>query len=374
MKEVLISFYKYLLICLFAAAIIYVPLSSYSKKIIERTDKRFYMDFAKNKSNSYVPFKYSLSAELYMLNYMIYNFKPANNIIFFGASNTQNGVIADNLILPAKWTLYNCAEGITGKTIYNYSLFFDLIEKNANHVPDKNDIIVLHLHCRTFTDNKNYLKELQNNIELFGYFKVDKNNRVQGSLNKYKRFWKTSNFAIRLACSLFIGYDTYLTPDYRLMLFIKDVVKEKFSHTKKKAEISSDEKFFSNEEIESFKKYFLSHMGETKIPGNTTEEFFKLINLMKKKTNIAVVNLYDPSWYDDLKIKQDYVNWLNNTLEPFLRSNSIPYIDFMRDIPDTLYYDQAHLIKKGREKYTALFNNWFPQVLDNISPDTNQIK
>jgi len=355
MKYKILYFYKILFLLLLSVFAIYAPLLKFSKKFIIKKNNELHKLFTENKIESYIPYKYYLTSEIYIPHYEIYNFSKKNNIILFGASTTQEGIIPDLIKLPKSWSMTNCADGIAGKTIYNYALFYELIMKTSNHKLDKNDVVILNLHCRTFTDNKSLLDELKSNIEIMGSLSV-KGDKIIGKPSWFKRNWKTNNFAIRLAASLMIDYNTYFSPNYQsvsyVFYYLKNKIKSTSSSQKEIKKISS----FSQKDIEDFRHYYLLHMDKTVIPGNTTKKFIELINKLNSHTNIIVTNLYDPDWYDVLPIKKNYVNWIENELKPILKRENIYYVDFMKSIPEHEYIDRNHLTKEGRLRFTNLFN------------------
>lgn len=364
MKTSVLYFYKILFLLLFSAAVIYAPLLHYSKKIIDKKNNELHKLFNENKIESYIPYKYYLTSEIYIPHYEIHQFSEEKNIILFGASTTQEGIIPELIQMPPNWNLTNCADGIAGKTVYNYDLFYELIKKTSNHKLNKKDIIVLNLHCRTLTDNLSFLNELKTNIEIMGYLTV-KDGKIFGNVNYFKRFWKTNNFAIRLAASFLIDYNTYFSPNYQSFSYIFYFLKNKLKNRRPPEKNIFEHTKFSKKDIEDFRHYYLLHMDKTVIPGNTTKKFIELIKKINSHSNVIVLNLYDPDWYDELPIKKNYISWIENELKPYLKKENIYYADFMKAIPEYEYIDRNHLTKPGRVRFTNLFNEMINDYLRN---------
>jgi hypothetical protein len=121
-----------------------------------------------------------------------------------------------------------------------------------------------------------------------------------------------------------------------------------------------------NNLIKEYQDAWMNYTRDTRLPSDTTEEFKKFLEDLKSQTNVAVVNLYIPSWHRNNPVEAQYEEWLHSDLAPFLKERKIPLLDFSQEIPDWEYGDSAHLFKRGREIYTRLFNGQILNILNSV--------
>jgi hypothetical protein len=298
-----------------------------------------------------------------------------NNLILIGASTTQEGVLPDQINLPQNWTLHNF--GMGGDTIMSFKIMLNYLDKYSNHKPDKNDVIVFHIMYTAFAEHPIDEDSLTSVIERSGAYHVDDSGNITG-----ETIYPISGFQLQT----FELYELFSEPLWIRSDSILNQIENEFAPSKtgtcsliSTVDTKCPDNSMCVEKINAYHNLWTGCLENgwypgienNSYPGNSTIEFEDLIQQLNNQTNVVVINMYVPSWIRDTSKEQEYDRWLNSDLEPFLKANNIPYLDYSSSIPDSDYGDVAHLVLNGREQYTQLFNNDMNTILANVSKQDN---
>lgn len=350
--------YKLVFTIFFTVIIVYAAFLVMSDNYIKYKEDIQYKKF--NEGNSfYTPNTNNLPIEINVIYNEINSFSSENNLILFGASTTREGILPEQLTIPAKWKLKNMAMG--ADTIYSFRLMRNYLNSYANHKPDKTDIVVIHIFYGTFPITPPETSLLHRTIEVFGTYQVDDSGEVHGYMSGTRKLWELSNYKIRFA--LGIDQDSV---GKSLAIILRDFGRKSIRL------IIGDPKEFHNvsptvEDLAKYRAGWTTYTQNVTYPGKSTDDFKELLKELKSQTNVVVLNLYVPSWHRTYPAEQEYENWTRTDLIPFLNEQGISWIDLSKSIPDSEYGDSAHLFKKGRENYTKQFSAAINPILSNIN-------
>jgi len=350
--------YKPVIIVFLLVVIFYVIGIIFTGKRLEFVDENYHQQFLKGNS-FYTPLENGLPWEINVVYNDIFNLAEKNNLVFFGSSTTREGIIPSQLKLPKSWKLTYLSIG--DDTIDSFWIMLNYLNSQGNHKLNKTDVAVVHVWYTNFAirpQETNYSKRI---LELFGFYTVDDALQVRGGMTVPGKEWKVLNYKMKLAASeLFLdGIASEFGPNLettRLMFrnFFRLL----------KVDVTKDEiKMTDPELLEAYKSSWAKYMGNASFPGESTDKFKHFLSALKAQTNVVVVNQYTPSWHLSYSKEKEYETWLHAELLPFLKEQGIPWFDFSRVIPDEDYGDSSHLFKKGRERYTRLFNDVLPGIL-----------
>ncbi len=308
----------------------------------------------------YTPYPNGQRWEIGKLFIDVQSLSPEHNLIFLGASTTRMGIIPDQLKIPPKWKLTNMGQG--ADTIDSIKIMRNYINSYANHKPDKTDLIVIDVFYATFA--RRPFRDFQwiQVLEGFGPYHVDDSLHVHGAEPKIVTQLKLGSYTMRLALDMYIA-----PPGESIFTAVTGFIQESLSSIGDKREVITPINL-TPEKLAEMRAHWISWTGNTTYPGQSTDDFKELLKELKSQTNVAVVNLYIPSWHTAYPVEQEYEKWVDNDLIPFLKHEGIPLMDFSASIPDSQYGDTAHLSKKGRETYTQEYNKAINPILFEISP------
>ena len=322
-----------------------------------KIDKLNYDKFLNNECG-YTPLIDGLGWENHAIYDSIFNFAGGKNLILIGSSNSREGIVPEQMSLPAGWKITNLSFG--ADTIDSFMLMSNYVNGKANHKPDKSDLVVLHVFYGIFKPNS--YKYLKNRIELFNIYSVaDDSLEVKGDASGLERKLKIINYKIRRI------YLELLFPGQNIDNFygFKTYAKQKIKNIIKKQK-DGNTSLEKKERIKKYVEFWKDYSSENKIPGEETEKFKKYLLQLKAVTNVAVVNMYLPTWHENICAQKQYKKWYRNDLIPFLKINRVPLIDVSGAIADDDYCDSAHLYYRGRKHYTGIFNGAIDKIIDSI--------
>jgi len=351
-----------IVISIFIAVLIFIDLNS------QNIDKENYENFLRG-NEFYTPVINGLPWEINIVYNEIHNLSPSNNLILFGASTTREGVLPDQINLPNNWTMHNFAIG--ADTIFSFKVMMNYLNKYANHKPNKNDVVVVHIFYGSFVEkpkDQDYLKQI---IEKTGTYHVDDFGNVTGEMINLQTIWELENYKIfSFFSNLLVNGEKSLKDQ-----FSYEITPLRKTQTSIMTDKNSTDKCLNisncNEKLDEYSQFWTNYTRNASYPGNSTLEFKELLIQLNNETNVVVVNMYLPFWQRSYPKEQEYESWIQSDLIPFLSNNSIPWIDYSSSIPDSDFGDSAHLFREGRQKYTELFNNNINKILNNISNKIN---
>lgn len=349
--------YKLVLVLFFAVSIVYAAFLVMSENYIKFREDIQYKKF--NEGDSfYAPYKNDLPWEINVIYNEINSLSSENNLILIGASTTREGIVPEQLAIPAKWELKNMAIG--ADTIYSFRLMRNYLNSYANHKPDKTDIVVIHIFYGSFSIISPENDYLHQTIEVLGTYQVDDSAQVHGYMSGMRKLWELSNYKIRFALGLNEG-----PVGKSLVYAVRD-----FGTKSIRLVIGDPNEFHKSsptaEDLAKYKTFWTAYTRNVTYPGKSTDDFKELLKELKSQTNVVVVNLYVPSWHRTYPSEQEYENWTRTDLIPFLNEQGISWIDLSRSIPDSEYGDSMHLFKRGRENYTKQFSAAINPILSDI--------
>ena len=341
--------YRPIIATLLITAVLYCVCIVLSPRVIKICDQKQYRKFLAEQA-FYTPLIHGVPAEIDVVYGKVFHLAERNNILFLGASTTRQGVIEESLKVPAGRKISNLS--MAADTIDSFRLMCNYMDRVSNHRLDKTDVVILHIWYASFADTSaDYLKRV---VELFGGYRVEDRTEVRGSMSHLQRGWRLLNYRILSAVSrIFDGPNIGFGPNCATAGAILRTLKG--ISGLQAAEDSPGP--VSESKLRAYEARWTKYMGDTTFPGRPTEEFLELVSNLQQRTNLIVVNLYTPTWQRSYPAEKQYERWLRSDLIPFLSKNSIPFIDFSGSIPDSEYGDSAHLFKRGRERYTDLFNS-----------------
>lgn len=347
--------YRLVLVLFFTVSLVYAVFLLMSEESIKLKDDMQYRNFDEGHS-FYTPYKNNLPWEINVVFNEVNSLSSSNNLMLIGASTTREGIIPEQLTIPAKWKLINLAIG--ADTIYSFRLMWNYLNSHAIHKPDKTDIVVIHIFYGTFPIKPPEDDYLRQTIEVLGTYHVDDTLQVQGSISDMRRQWELSNYRIRFAMGLSEGSVGKSLVNALRSLAVNGVGLTLGNHNDVSGPTPAD--------LENYKAFWTAYTRNVTYPGNSTDEFKQLLKDLKSQTHVVVVNLYVPSWQRTYPSEQEYENWTRTDLIPFLNEQGISWIDLSRSIPDSEYGDSNHLFKKGRENYTRQFSAAINPILSNF--------
>lgn len=295
-----------------------------------------------------------------------------NNILLIGSSTVMNGIVIHESTIPKNWDIHNMAIG-GGISVSEMMLMINYLNTYANHVPDKSDVIIIHITYASFKvppPNEQYVTQV---IEAYGIYSIDKDLQVHGYMPDIYRDWISSKATIMGALSSFTGINMFSLNEAVVTKLLK--ISNNIINLCLKIHVqpSTDNyysiyTYHSPAQIAEY-KYFWTKFTRyiSGYPNSETEEFINFLTKLNTQTNIIVVNMYVPSWQRDIEKQKGYEEWTQSDLVPFLKENKIAYIDFSNSFNDEEYADSGHLNWAGREHFTRLFDDAVKLILSNIS-------
>jgi hypothetical protein len=280
------------------------------------------------------------------------NLSPKNNVILLGSSSTISGVIPDRVILPPGWKLTNLA--ISKSNLDCFEIILNHINDNGKYNLSKNDLVIVHINFSTFTELDEQLMNIKDRFGFFGLYSIDKNHKVQSNSNKLFAKWKLINYKLNIFDHFLKKMISYFSV---VRIDIKDI-RAIFLGEK-----TEEEKQARTERIkrESYQK-FLYNKKKNNLSPRLKNEFRSLIMDLNAKTNIVVINMYNPLYISDFTIQKEFKVFWDSDARPFLQSQGIPVIDVSDSIPESEFSDSVHLTLKGRKIYTEIFNREIEKV------------
>jgi hypothetical protein len=371
MKNI-INTYKQFIIIFLLTVVFFIPADYLSSIVFLHYDNVNYNKFQKGDNNEtqqaalfYAPEKNGLTWGANNIFVKAFNLYKTKNIILFGASNIVFGVIPEKLKLPQGWNLINMS-ALGTDTITDYNVLINYLNKYANHKLNKSDLLVLDINYKVFENS--YLMEdnpthysmehltVKAFIETFGNYKVDSFSETHGSklteLQKKIYFFKyrVKRIVRKIITPTIETVD--FGPNYITIKSYIEYLKGLFNKL-----------FHIKHMHENINMPMLNPPSEynftDKIGIKNGLEFKRLLLKLKKQTNVAVINSYINSDYRNSNQNKKYVVFLQTEIIPFLKKENIEFLDLYKSIPDSEFgKDELHLYKKGRERYTDLFNDW----------------
>jgi hypothetical protein len=301
-----------------------------------------------------------------------YHLSDHNNILLIGSSTVMNGMVVHESTIPKNWDINNMAIG-GGISISEMMLMINYLNTYANHIPDKSDVIIIHISYSSFKvppQNERYVTQI---IESYGVYSIDKDLQVHGYMPDIYRAWLFSKATIDMAINSFTSLDMF-SPSESLLTKLPKIsnnITNLFSKSQTQPSIDNYHSIYtyhSASQIAEYKDFWTEFTQYiTRYPNTETEEFKDFLMKLNTQTNIIVVNMYLPSWQRDIEKQKGYEEWTQSDLVPFLKENKIAYIDFSNSFNDEEYADSGHLNWAGREHFTRLFDDAVKLILSNIS-------
>lgn len=328
---------------------------------IQNLDNRDYKNsLAGELGGAYPLIEHGLPGEQNVIFNQIDELSFEKNVILIGGSTTRWGVLR-NCCLPNNWTLYNFGMGFD--KVYSDKVMINYINNYANHKLNKNDVVIFHINFWHFSEEPPKSDYTRKVIENYGIYQIDDSGKITGQMTDLKKMLLLNKVRINY---FYLTFPIYMAQSIRQPFTPSPDGLKKSSNNLNLNNSGPDE-----ETLKKYKKLWIERIQNTTYPNNSSAEFEELIRQLNSQTNVVVVNLYTPSWVHNYSKEQEYEQWLENNLTPFLKTEKIPYLDFSSTIPDSDYRDSNHLLMRGRERYTTLFNNEIDKILSNIT--TNQL-
>ncbi|MBF0343556.1 MAG: hypothetical protein HQL06_04910 [Nitrospirae bacterium] len=294
------------------------------------------------------------------------NLKQYNNIIYIGDSASRDILIAEELLLPTKWSISNLAVySATGK---DFEILFNYIQEYGRHKIDKSDIVIINIWYFTFVKSSLHGSRVKNIVELNGYYKVDDNLRVSGKVGEIQGNLVMLGFKLKMGLS----YLLFGTPEVPFSLSLESIailidrlmkVSTKIIPPKNKFK---DIKTRDANTINEYKQYWMNIMNSTTIPGESTESFKRFLTALQTVTNVVVININSPSWHRDISYYIDYERWFRIDLVPFMDKQNIRFINFIDSISDSAYVDSCHLSFKACQQVNAMLGTYLLKIVKTI--------
>lgn len=138
----------------------------------------------------------------------VYHLSNHNNILLIGSSTVVNGIVVHESTIPKNWDIHNMAIG-GGISISEMMLMINYLNTYANHIPDKSDVIIIHISYASFKvppQNERYVTQI---IEAYGVYSIDKDLQVHGYMPDIYRKWIFSKAKITMALNSFTGINMF---------------------------------------------------------------------------------------------------------------------------------------------------------------------
>lgn len=324
--------------------------SDYTMRHVNRVGFEHYL----KGERAYTPWDDGLPWELNTLYRDIPSLPDNQRIVVMGPSTSREAFVEDRLTIPSGWHFRNVSMG--GESIDTFEILWNYMDRYAPRPLGRSDALIIQVSFLDFVDRPLREDQLKSELEMFGFYRVNEQLDVEGHVPPLVKAWTLFNYKIRFAISYVLKSPKILFgPNLDSLTRLLKEYMERWEPQAPSAARREDG--LPNSALrEDYRAYWVDYMRQTRIPGRTTESFERLLRRIHSQTNVAVVNLYVPSWVSDYPHEKLYRAWIQNELKDFLRENAIPFIDMERTVADENFADSVHLLYPGRVEYTEAFN------------------